>query len=99
MITLYVYTYILVLVRLSLVLKLNRESRVYSQDKLGPFCRSAADCVIVLDAIRGKDPHDLSSRNIGLSDPFAVDITKLYVGYLEDADMDVSRPKTWIGYQ
>lgn len=63
---------------------------VYSQDKLGPFCRSAADCAIVLDAIRGQDPDDLSSRNIPFSDPFDVDITKLTVGYLEDAEMDVS---------
>ncbi|PIN01429.1 Amidase [Handroanthus impetiginosus] len=60
-----------------------------SLDKLGPFCRNAEDCTIVLDAIRGKDPDDLSSRNIPLSDPFAVDITKLNVGYLEDAEMDV----------
>ncbi|KAL8464268.1 hypothetical protein ACS0TY_033968 [Phlomoides rotata] len=60
-----------------------------SLDKLGPFCRSAADCAIVLDAIRGQDPHDLSSRNIPFPDPFAVDITKLTVGYLEDAEMDV----------
>lgn len=60
-----------------------------SLDKLGPFCREAADCVIVLDTIRGKDPDDLSSRDIPLTDPFSVDITKLTVGYLEDAEMDV----------
>ncbi|XP_051136133.1 uncharacterized protein LOC127254857 isoform X2 [Andrographis paniculata] len=61
----------------------------HSLDKLGPMCRSAADCAIILDVIRGKDPDDLSSRNIPLSDPFAVDITKLKVGYLEDAEMEV----------
>ncbi|KAK6147932.1 hypothetical protein DH2020_018844 [Rehmannia glutinosa] len=61
----------------------------FGTDKLGPFCRNAADCAIVLDAIRGKDPDDLSSRNIPFSDPFAVDITKLNVGYLEDAEMEV----------
>ncbi|XP_073122865.1 uncharacterized protein [Henckelia pumila] len=60
-----------------------------SLDKLGPFCRDAADCVIVLDTIRGKDPDDLSSRDIPLADPFLVDITKLTVGYLDDAEMDV----------
>ncbi|KAG8379631.1 hypothetical protein BUALT_Bualt07G0109000 [Buddleja alternifolia] len=60
-----------------------------SLDKLGPMCRSAADCAIVLDIIRGEDPDDLSSRNIPFSDPFEVDITKLNVGYLEDAEMDV----------
>nr|XP_017250543.1 PREDICTED: glutamyl-tRNA(Gln) amidotransferase subunit A-like [Daucus carota subsp. sativus] len=60
-----------------------------SLDKLGPFCRSASDCAIILDAIRGKDPDDLSSRNIIFDDPFMVDITKLSVGYLEDASMEV----------
>ncbi|KAJ0051793.1 hypothetical protein Pint_01313 [Pistacia integerrima] len=60
-----------------------------SLDKLGPFCRNAADCTIVLDAIRGKDPDDLSSRDIPFGDPFSVDITKLTVGYLEDAEMEV----------
>ncbi|CAH1439323.1 unnamed protein product [Lactuca virosa] len=60
-----------------------------SLDKLGPFCRSAVDCAIVLDVIRGKDPDDRSSRKIFLDDPFSVDITKLTVGYLEDAEMEV----------
>ncbi|KAL5700514.1 hypothetical protein ACHQM5_025948 [Ranunculus cassubicifolius] len=60
-----------------------------SLDKLGPFCRNAMDCAVVLDAIRGKDPDDLSSREISLEDPFSMDITKLTVGYLEDAEMEV----------
>ncbi|GJN25450.1 hypothetical protein PR202_gb13277 [Eleusine coracana subsp. coracana] len=60
-----------------------------SLDKLGPFCRSAVDCAIVLDAIRGKDPGDISSREVALHDPFHVDITQLTVGYLEDAEMEV----------
>ncbi|MBA0751043.1 hypothetical protein Gogos_002413 [Gossypium gossypioides] len=60
-----------------------------SLDKLGPFCRNAADCAVILDAIRGKDPDDLSSRDIPFGDPFSVDITKLTVGYLDDADMEV----------
>ncbi|KAI3686328.1 hypothetical protein L1987_80002 [Smallanthus sonchifolius] len=60
-----------------------------SLDKLGPLCRSAVDCAIVLDVIRGKDPDDFSSRKIFLDDPFSVDITKLMVGYIEDAEMEV----------
>nr|TKW01047.1 hypothetical protein SEVIR_8G151300v2 [Setaria viridis] len=60
-----------------------------SLDKLGPFCRSAVDCAIVLDAIRGKDAGDPSSREVALGDPFHVDITKLTVGYLDDAEMEV----------
>ncbi|CAL0325246.1 unnamed protein product [Lupinus luteus] len=60
-----------------------------SLDKLGPFCRSATDCAIVLDAIRGRDPDDLSSNDSSIDDPFQVDITKLTVGYLNDAEMEV----------
>ncbi|KAK7318360.1 hypothetical protein RJT34_03059 [Clitoria ternatea] len=60
-----------------------------SLDKLGPFCRSATDCAVVLDIIRGRDPDDLSSKDSSLDDPFLVDITKLTVGYLDDADMEV----------
>lgn len=60
-----------------------------SLDKLGPFCRSAADCSVILDAIRGKDPDDLSSRDIPFDDPFSVDITQLSVGYMDDAEMEV----------
>ncbi|XAR50416.1 hypothetical protein NMG60_11004735 [Bertholletia excelsa] len=60
-----------------------------SLDKLGPFCRSAEDCSVVLDALRGKDPDDLSSRDMCLDDPFSVDITKLTVGYVDDAEMEV----------
>ncbi|KAJ0988704.1 hypothetical protein J5N97_007060 [Dioscorea zingiberensis] len=60
-----------------------------SLDKLGPFCRSAMDCAIVIDAIRGKDPDDLSSRHIFLDDPFSIDISNLTVGYLEDAEMEI----------
>lgn len=61
------------------------------QDKLGPFCRTAVDCAIILDAIKGKDPDDPSSREIAFEDPFSVDITKLTVGYTKDADMKVNK--------
>lgn len=62
-----------------------------SLDKIGPFCRSAADCAVLIDLLRGKDPQDLSSKNIFLEDPFGMDVTKLTVGYLPDADMQVVR--------
>ncbi|XP_012572090.1 uncharacterized protein [Cicer arietinum] len=60
-----------------------------SLDKLGPFCRSAIDCAVVLDIIRGRDLDDLSSKDSSIDDPFLVDITKLTVGYLDDAEMEV----------
>src|SRR5688500_1773212 len=35
----------------------------WTLDKLGPMCRSAADCGIVMKAIAGKDPLDPTSRD------------------------------------
>ncbi|KAJ7559388.1 hypothetical protein O6H91_04G083000 [Diphasiastrum complanatum] len=64
-----------------------------SLDKLGPFCRSAADCAVILDIIRGKDPGDTSSKDIHLKDPFSIDVSKLTVGYLADADMEAQRAR------
>jgi len=64
--------------------------RSTKQDKLGPFCRTAEDCAIILDIIRGKDPDDLSSIDMPLGDPFSVDLTKVTVGYLEDAEKEVT---------
>ncbi|CAN6585696.1 unnamed protein product [Malus baccata var. baccata] len=60
-----------------------------SLDKLRPVCRSVVDYVVVLDAIRGKDPDDLSSRDIPFKDPFSVDITRLTDGYVDDAEIEV----------
>src|SRR3712207_5236011 len=34
----------------------------WTLDKLGPMCRTARDCAIVLEAIRGRDPLDPTSR-------------------------------------
>jgi aspartyl-tRNA(Asn)/glutamyl-tRNA(Gln) amidotransferase subunit A len=33
----------------------------WTMDKLGPMCRSAADCALVLEAVAGYDPNDASS--------------------------------------
>jgi len=35
----------------------------WTMDKLGPMCRSAADCALVLAAVAGHDPDDASSLN------------------------------------
>jgi len=57
----------------------------WSMDKIGPICRSAEDCAIVFDVIRGEDgiDHSVSDR------PFAYDagsgIEDLRIGYFEDA--------------
>lgn len=39
----------------------------WTMDKLGPMCRSAVDCGLVLNAIAGEDPHDAASRRESFS--------------------------------
>ncbi|HVZ78365.1 MAG TPA: amidase [Gemmatimonadaceae bacterium] len=57
----------------------------WTMDKLGPICRSAEDCALVLGAIYGPDGNDLSVRDY----PFNWDGTRkasaLRVGYLKSA--------------
>ena len=57
----------------------------WSLDKVGPICRSAEDCALVLGAIAGPDGWDLSLAD----EPFdwnpSFDVTTLHVGYLADA--------------
>jgi Asp-tRNA(Asn)/Glu-tRNA(Gln) amidotransferase A subunit family amidase len=54
----------------------------WTQDTVGPMCRSAEDCALVFNAIYGPDGKD----NSVLDAPFAwdsvADVTKLRVGYL-----------------
>ena len=61
----------------------------WSMDKIGPICRSAFDCAIVLDAIKGTDGVDKHVRNASFNYSGRTDIKKLKVGYLKtlfDAD-------------
>ncbi len=57
----------------------------WSMDKLGPMCRSAEDCALVLEAIHGADGLDPTT----VDEPFAWDVeldgTRLRVGYVRSA--------------
>lgn len=57
----------------------------WTMDKLGPIARSALDCALVYDAIRGADPNDPSTVDA----PFPFDaersVDSLRVGYLKSA--------------
>ena len=55
----------------------------WSMDKLGPICRSAEDCALVLDAIYGPDGHDRSVRGVAFNWDASLDWKKLRVGYLK----------------
>ena len=57
----------------------------WSMDKVGPICRSAYDCAIVFDAIRGLDPADKTLFDAGFSYPGEVDLSSLRIGYIKSA--------------
>jgi Asp-tRNA(Asn)/Glu-tRNA(Gln) amidotransferase A subunit family amidase len=58
----------------------------WTMDKLGPICRSAQDCAIVLDAIRGRDGRDASVlRDTAFAVGRAKDVKALKVGYPKGA--------------
>lgn len=55
----------------------------WSMDKLGPICRSAEDCGLVLMTVFGPDGHDRSVRNASFNWDDRLDWRKLKVGYLK----------------
>ena len=55
----------------------------WSMDKIGPICRSALDCALVFDAIRGEDGWDRSVKNFAFNYDAKADLKKLKVGYLK----------------
>ncbi len=54
----------------------------WSMDKIGPICRSAEDCAIVFDTIRGKDPLDPSVYDVPFNYDSGLKVQKLRVGLL-----------------
>ncbi|MDL5047702.1 amidase [Oscillatoria amoena NRMC-F 0135] len=55
----------------------------WSMDKIGPICRSALDCAIVVDVIRGSDGFDKTVQNAAFNYNGAADIKKLKVGFVK----------------
>lgn len=55
----------------------------WSMDKIGPMCRSAVDCAIVFDAIRGSDGKDRTVQDAAFNYNPNLDLSSLKVGYLE----------------
>jgi aspartyl-tRNA(Asn)/glutamyl-tRNA(Gln) amidotransferase subunit A len=55
----------------------------WTLDKIGPLCRSAEDCGLVLEAIAGGDPDDLSSahKSFYYTPQFARDLKGIRVGF------------------
>lgn len=57
----------------------------WSMDKIGPICRSALDCGIVLNVIMGPDNIDKHVRQAPFNYTAKDDVKKLKVGYLKTA--------------
>lgn len=56
----------------------------WSMDKIGPICRSALDCALVLDVIRGSDGKDPSVHDAPFNFSRKTDVRKLRVGYFKN---------------
>jgi Asp-tRNA(Asn)/Glu-tRNA(Gln) amidotransferase A subunit family amidase len=56
----------------------------WSMDKLGPICRNAIDCALVLDAIRGTDGMDFTVRDFPFNYNYSKDPKQLRIGILTD---------------
>ncbi|MEO5589531.1 MAG: amidase [Gemmatimonadaceae bacterium] len=66
----------------------------WTMDKLGPICRSAEDCALVLDAIHGPDGHDKSAIASSFNWNAKVSPKQLRVGYIKSAfDTPLTDPK------
>lgn len=64
----------------------------WTMDKIGPLCRTAEDCALVLHAIHGPDGKDNTVLNAPFSWDAGRDVRKLRVGYLK-ADLERDIPE------
>jgi Asp-tRNA(Asn)/Glu-tRNA(Gln) amidotransferase A subunit family amidase len=57
----------------------------WSMDKPGPLCRNAADCALVFEAIRGRDPADPVTVDVPFPYDEGVTPAALRIGYVASA--------------
>jgi Asp-tRNA(Asn)/Glu-tRNA(Gln) amidotransferase A subunit family amidase len=57
----------------------------WTQDRLGPICRYAEDCAIVMQAIARPDGRDMSVSDIPFNWNAQLDVTKLRVGIVKES--------------
>lgn len=56
----------------------------WTQDRLGPMCRYAEDCALVMQAVAKQDGKDLTVSDIPFNWNADLDIKKLKVGYIKE---------------
>ena len=57
----------------------------WTQDTVGPLCRSAEDCALLLHAIHGSDGKDNRVIDVPFNWDASLDVSRLRVGYLRAA--------------
>jgi Asp-tRNA(Asn)/Glu-tRNA(Gln) amidotransferase A subunit family amidase len=57
----------------------------WTQDRLGPLCRHAEDCALVMQAIAKPDGRDMSVSDIPFNWDAQLDIRTLRVGYIKES--------------
>lgn len=60
----------------------------WTMDKVGPICRTAEDCALVLAALHGHDPRDPASVDRPFRYRPAGELSKLKIGYLATERLD-----------
>jgi Asp-tRNA(Asn)/Glu-tRNA(Gln) amidotransferase A subunit family amidase len=64
----------------------------WSQDRVGPFCRSVEDCAVVMSAIAGPDGRDLTVADLPFNWDHRRDARKLRIGYIKQAFDEAKDP-------
>jgi Asp-tRNA(Asn)/Glu-tRNA(Gln) amidotransferase A subunit family amidase len=67
----------------------------WSQDRVGPLCRTVEDCALVLGVIAKADEQDLSVIDVPFNWDAGLDIRKLRVGYLRPGFEESNREADW----
>jgi Asp-tRNA(Asn)/Glu-tRNA(Gln) amidotransferase A subunit family amidase len=62
----------------------------WTQDRLGPICRYAEDCAIVMQAIAKPDGRDMSVSDIPFNWNAQLDVKKLRVGIIRESFDDIT---------
>jgi Asp-tRNA(Asn)/Glu-tRNA(Gln) amidotransferase A subunit family amidase len=63
----------------------------WTQDRIGPLCRTAEDCALVFHAIAKADERDRSVIDLPFNWDAGLDVRKLKIGYLSRAFDDANR--------
>jgi Asp-tRNA(Asn)/Glu-tRNA(Gln) amidotransferase A subunit family amidase len=64
----------------------------WTQDRLGPMCRYAEDCALVMQAISKPDGRDMSVSDIPFNWNAQLDIKRLRVGYIKESFDELTNP-------